>query len=91
MKEIAEAKLPTLLPTGSSVTSFECRSSICRLETAHKDHADYVKFAHAAFMSPTVQLWNAATYTTPLNDDPADGAMVTYLSREGQALPQIVE
>jgi hypothetical protein len=42
-------------------------------------------------MSPTVQLWNAATYTTPLNDDPADGAMVTYLSREGQALPQIVE
>jgi hypothetical protein len=30
-RAIADAKLPSLLPNGSSVRAFECRASICRL------------------------------------------------------------
>jgi hypothetical protein len=59
---------------------------MCRLETAHKDHDRYMKFIETAFLSPENQLWNAATYSTPLNANPADGLMVTYIAREGGSL-----
>jgi hypothetical protein len=86
-RQIVAEKLPGLLPEGSSMRSFDCRASICRLETAHKDHDSYMKFIQVAFLRSDSQLWNAATYSTPLNDDPGDGMMVTYIAREGQDLP----
>jgi hypothetical protein len=85
-KKIADQKLPPLLPEGSTIRSFDCRASLCRLETAHKDHERYMKFIEAAFLRPDGQLWNGATYSTPLNDDPQDGFMVTYIAREGASL-----
>ena len=88
-KNILEAKLPSLLPAGSSVRSFECRASICRLETAHQNLDSYTQFIHVAFLGSSRQLWNSATYSTPLNGDPKDGLLVTYISREGQPLPEV--
>jgi hypothetical protein len=85
-KTIVGQKLPSLLPEGSTIRSFECRASMCRLETAHKDHGQYMKFIRAAFLTPEDQLWNAPTYSTPLNGNPADGLMVTYIAREGGSL-----
>jgi hypothetical protein len=85
-KTIVDQNLPSLLPEGSKIRSFECRASMCRLETAHKNHGQYMKFIQAAFLSPEDQLWNAPTFSTPLNGNPADGLMVTYIAREGGSL-----
>jgi hypothetical protein len=90
-KRLAMEKLPSLLPEGSTVRSFECRATMCRLETHHRDHESYWGFIKAAFMDQTGQLWNGATYSTPLKDNPDDGLMVTYIAREGQPLPQVSE
>ena len=89
-QRIANSKLPEVLPKGSAIRSVECRSSICRLETSHRDREAYWAFLHAAIMNSNV-LWNAATYSTPLNDDPNENFMVTYIAREGHLLPQMAE
>jgi hypothetical protein len=84
-------KLPSLLPNGSTIRSFECHATMCRLETAHKGSENYWQFIRTAFLDPEGRLWNAPTYSTPLNDDPEDGMMVTFIAREGQVLPQFAE
>jgi hypothetical protein len=90
-RTIADSKLPSLLPSGSVVRSFDCHSEICRLETGHKDYDSYMKFIHQAFLTPADALWNAATYSTPVHDNPEDGLMVTYIAREGHTLPSVVQ
>jgi len=89
-KQIADEKLPALLPPGSVIRSLECRAAFCRLETAHKDFEAYWTFVKKAFLSESPALWNAMTYSMPLNDDPSEGLMVTYIAREGQGLPAVV-
>jgi len=86
-KTIVSEKLPSLLPEGSFVRSFDCRASFCRLETSHKDQESYWKFIKGAFADRSRQLWNAETYSVPLNDDPVDGLLVSYIARENQSLP----
>jgi hypothetical protein len=85
-KSIADAKLSAILPSGSSIRGLECRATMCRLETAHKDYASYVSFVRAAFTNPDQAPWNAESYSAPLNDNPADGVFVTYIAREGRSL-----
>jgi hypothetical protein len=88
-KAIADAKLPALLPEGSAVRSFECRSTLCRLETSHRDVPSYFQFAKSVFVDSGAQLWNAPTYSAPLNDNVSEGLMVSYIAREGHALPRV--
>jgi hypothetical protein len=88
-KRLVDERLPALLPEGSTVRSIECRADLCRLETAHADRATYWKFLKAAFLTPRKTFWNGSAYSVPLNDDPSGGAMVTYLAREGAALPAL--
>ncbi len=88
-KQLVDDKIGAVLPEGSSVSSFECRSKLCRLEIAHKDRDSYWKFINAAFMNPQKPLWDGLVYAMPLHDDPTEGSMVTYLAREGQPLPAV--
>lgn len=91
-KRIAAEKLRSLLPEGSAVRSFECRTSMCRLETSHAGRQGYLKFAQAAFMGPSTGLWNAPAFSTPLRDPSArDGLMVSFIAREGGTLPDLDE
>jgi hypothetical protein len=90
-RRIAERKLPALLPEGSVVRAFDCHAALCRLETSHRDMDSYMKFIHSAFLNSSQAMWNGATYSTPLHDDLNDGFMVTYIAREGSALPQVTD
>lgn len=90
-QRVARDKLPSALPDGSTLRSFECHTTMCRLETVHKDRLSYSKFVEMAFVDPASRLWNGATYSTPLNDGPDDGMMVTFIAREEHPLPQFIE
>jgi hypothetical protein len=86
VKGPAAAKLRELLPAGSGMRAIECRTSLCRIETIHRDFETFVHFAEAAFTDPSRRLWNGASTSVPLTDNPADGIFVTYLAREGEPL-----
>ena len=90
-REIADRKLPGLLPEGSRVRAFDCRAELCRLETSHKDMDSYMAFIHSAFLNTAQAMWKAGTYSTPLHNDLHDGFMVTYIAREGHDLPHVVD
>jgi hypothetical protein len=86
----ATEKVMSDLPTGSTLQSFECRSSLCRIETTHESLAAERRFVTTAFINPGSQLWNAGGFSAPSSDQPSpDGRVdtVTYISREGQSLP----
>jgi hypothetical protein len=88
----AEARLNALLPAGSTLRSFDCRASLCRIRTSHKSAEGYDQFVRSAFLDQTTQIWNAPGYSyREPSDDPENGAVatITYVAREGAALPPI--
>jgi hypothetical protein len=88
----AVAKIRAALPDGSTFRSFECRAVMCRVETSHADVAAYRKFVKTAFMSSATRLWNGPGFSTRLSDEGSPGkplVTVSYIAREGQALPAI--
>ncbi len=89
VKRSTSEKLPSYLPEGSVVRSFECRSSMCRVVLDHKDRQNYWQFVKVAFMDSAGKFWNGPVFSVPLSDDPDDGSMLAYLVREGRALPTI--
>jgi hypothetical protein len=86
----ATAKLTAVLPPSSELTSVECRSSMCKIETVHEDVERYHEFAKGAFMDPKTVPWNGAFFSTG-SVDPATGKFVAvaYLVREGEPMPQL--
>jgi len=86
-KVLTEEKLRALLPKGSTLRSFECRTTLCRLETSHSDRESYVEFARAAFMSPE-GLSTSGAYSLPENGDPDAKMMVSYLAPAGKDFPR---
>ena len=89
--QLVREKLPAMLPAGSEVRSFDCRSSVCRLVTANKGRAGSLQFLETVGVNLSARLWNAAAFSAPLNDDPEDGLMVTYIAREGEGLPDLAD
>ncbi len=92
-RRAAETKLTAALPEGSTLRSFECRASLCRVETRHSNVSRYNEFAWAAFMSPPTEIWSAGAVSVPLADEEiAPGqpiVMVSYVAREGKTLPAV--
>jgi hypothetical protein len=90
MRQAMNERLAVALPEGSTVRRFECKSSICRIETGHANRTRYDEFVRAAFLKPGQAALNRPNFTVPLSDDPsADGTLiaVTFLAREGHSLP----
>lgn len=85
------ARLTAILPAGSQVHSFECRSNSCRIVTSHASMMQYQAFLEAAFLDSKTRVWNAGWFTTRLEPDALDGRMkiVSFLAREGRQLPAI--
>jgi hypothetical protein len=89
-KDEAMQKLRANLPSGSSLRSFECHETLCRIETRHLDRESHVEFVRAAFMNPDTYLWNGGFYSFREDDNATgDGPMefVTYLAQPNQSLP----
>ena len=89
----AEARLRRNLPAGVTLRAVECRTSLCRIETTHENMDVYQRFVEMAFMKMDTQVWNGASFSTPVEADGAERgfpvAIVSYLAREGRALPQL--
>lgn len=85
-EELVRTRLAPRLPEGSTLISVECRSSMCRLLSAHSGPDSYKKFLEAAFKNPESQPWNGASFATPTPERDRDGNVITvaYLAREGQ-------
>jgi hypothetical protein len=88
-QNLASERLRATLPEGSEVRSVECRASLCRIETSHTDEQRYESFVRQTFLDPKTQLWNGGLFSTTLDDGQSEGrlVMVSYLAREGQAVP----
>jgi hypothetical protein len=87
----ATSKLTSALPEGSSLRSFECRTSMCRIEVSHKDFKHATEFNETAFRDPSTRIWNTAGFSAPLRDEPStDGSIVNvvFVAREGKGLPE---
>ena len=88
----ARGRIEAALPSGSTLRDFGCRASMCRIETSHTNISHYHEFIRAAFNNPDTEMWNAATFSTRLNDGAGPGqdmVMVSFVAREGQDLPNV--
>jgi hypothetical protein len=86
----AQERIAAALPRTSELRSIECRSSMCRIETAHEDPEHYAQFVQDAFLDPDKHVWDGGFFSTPLEDS-REGKLVTvaYLAREDEALPPV--
>jgi len=86
----AEQKLAVAMPESSAISSIECRSSICRIETFHQNSDAYGKFSEQAFKNPDTRIWTADAFSALVSGDEQVGLIVvSYVSREGKALPSM--
>jgi hypothetical protein len=88
----ATAKVRAVLPEGSELRSFDCKESLCRIETSHVGTDQYRTYLRAAYMDPTTQVWNAPGVSEFLSDTvDTNGPVetVAYLAREGHPLPTL--
>lgn len=89
-RRTVDATLSAELPAKSAIKSIDCRSTLCRIESTH-DGYTYAKAFVNQLVLPERRPWNGAFYTGPVARDPQSGAVtfVTYLAREGAAMPTI--
>lgn len=86
----AETSLSAMLSPRAAIKSIDCRSTLCRVETTHDGYPDARGFVNR-FVGPEPRPWNGAFYTGPVARDPGSGIVtfITYLAREGAAMPAI--
>ena len=77
------------LPAGSSLRSFDCHASFCRIETGHTGMRQYHEYLQAAFSDPKTSVGTHQFYSTPATDDRRAGetlVTVAYVAEPGQSL-----
>jgi hypothetical protein len=84
-------KFDSVLSDNSSITSLDCRSSMCRMQTRHADLGAFKKFLQSAFIDANSYVVNGAAHVSLLSDPSAQGPVdaVEFLAREGRNLPFI--
>jgi len=75
------------LPAGSNVSSVDCKSRICRLETTHENVEAFREFNTAAFARTGQTLWRGAVYSAVREQSGSSIVALTYLAKEGEVLP----
>ncbi len=80
-----QEKLASLLSKGSSIGSLECHSSLCRIELRHPDEEQYQQFMQRMAQGGT--FWKGASMTYRSEEDGRNIATISYLAREGHAMP----
>lgn len=85
----AETALSAALPPRSAIRAVDCRATLCRVESSHASFAQAKTFVNQLTTRDS-RPWNGGFYTGPIAED-ASGAVtfVTYLGREGVAMPAI--
>jgi hypothetical protein len=84
-----EVRLKRILPRGSSLRSLECRRSMCRVETAHRDLERYGTFTKSfGLLAGQVPVWSGPGFFHVAHEPTRPGhelLAVAYLGRD--ALP----
>ncbi len=75
------------LPKGSRVEKVECKSTLCKVDTHHKDLDEFRAFVSDAIMSRERQIWNGGSYSAVIEQSDDGVVAVTYLAKEGQSVP----
>jgi hypothetical protein len=84
-KSDLDTRLGHLLDKRSSVTSIECRASLCRVELTHQDERAYASFANAYAHA---QVWKGPGFFSKQGETGrGEWIMVMFLAREGNELP----
>jgi hypothetical protein len=84
-------RVRAVMPAGSSVRSLECRSSLCRVETAHASLDEYLDFVKHGYLTLDFATRVSsgpvfvALLTPPIEGQPVVG--VAFLGRDGAVLP----
>jgi len=79
------------LTPGSRLASAECRKDLCRFETRHPGIEDYQQFFRTGLLSQESGLWSAGFTSYVIERSPAGVVAVTFVAKEGQAVPNTVE
>jgi len=75
------------LPKGSRVEKVECKSTLCKVDTHHKDLDEFRSFVQDAILSRERQVWNGGSYSAVIEQSDHGVTAVTYLAKEGQSVP----
>lgn len=87
----AENALTATLPPQSAIRSVDCRTTLCRIESTHGSY-EFARTFVNQLVGQEGRPWNGGFYTGPVAQDPSGAVtFVTYLSREGAAMPAISE
>jgi hypothetical protein len=83
-------KFDGVVSEDSSIASLDCRSSMCRMQTRHKDKAAFKKFVDGAFLGDN-HAYAGAAHGALLSDPSGEGPVdaVVFLGRDGHGLPEI--
>lgn len=83
-----EEKLEAQLPPASTVQSVECRASLCRVETVHRDPSAWSAVMSAGKDDPDNALWTGDVFSEELPSATGqESVVVSYFARQGTALP----
>jgi hypothetical protein len=81
-----------ILPVGSAIRKLDCRSSMCRLETSHKDTASYMAFTQSVVaMDGGSSVWMGPVLFNVIQESGRpenDVIAVAYLGRESLPSPE---
>jgi hypothetical protein len=70
------------LPGGSRLKSLDCRSTMCRVEIAHRDQA-----AHGPFLRQGFTRWPGSIFVAGEQEDAGELIVTLLAAREGTELP----
>ncbi|MCX4244998.1 hypothetical protein [Paraliomyxa miuraensis] len=75
----------------TAVASVECNGTVCRIESDHDDMASFRGYAEDTLLGSDRELWKGAIFTSVVEGDEHGGPVtaVTFVAREGEALPGI--
>jgi hypothetical protein len=84
-------RLNAVLPKTATVTSIDCRSTMCRIEALFENNGEsFMPFFDSAFKNPDTRLTSGATYVSGKGlDGHGRTILVTYLAADGESLPDI--
>ena len=83
----ATRALSSTLPPGTTLQRVECRTDLCRVESNHTNMDAFQAYTKACLLSRQRQIWNGG-FSAMVRSESASGVTaVTYIAREGQAVP----
>jgi hypothetical protein len=83
-----EERLIAMLPDGSRIDAYECRTSWCRVATTHTEFHAYLEFA-SKIIKPAPDFERGPSLTDVLTSEPGRVVAIAYIGRGDVEFPAI--